>query len=106
LLGEDNGTVPLGRALRTKLAKELTLLVPSLLLLLLFSCGVPVLINNFLPSIFDTMVAKETKKMRTTAPKRAIDIVSIAMNLETKERKRECNLGFVVEAGKCDTGVV
>jgi hypothetical protein len=52
------------------------------------------------------MVAKETKKMRTTAPKRAIDIVSIAMNLETKERKRECNLGFVVEAGKCDTGVV
>jgi hypothetical protein len=89
LLGEDDGTVPLGRALRTKLAKELTLLVPSLLLLLLFSCGVPVLINNFLPSIFDTMVAKETKKMRTAAPKRAIDIVSIAMKILKQRRERE-----------------
>jgi len=70
LLGEeDDGTLPLGRALRTKLAKELTLLLSQLLLLL--SCAL-VLINNFLPSIFDINAANEKKKMKTTAPKRAI----------------------------------
>lgn len=86
LLGDEAGTLPFGRALRTKFAnKDETFL----LLLSIFS-----VFKSFLASKDGTDEANTTKKMIAKAPKRSMNIWCIWMYCKQGETKRENILAF------------
>lgn len=65
LLGEEDGTVPLGRAWNRDESTAVSFLTSSYSVLV---------IRSFLPSMFDRNAGKITKKMREKAVERAIDV--------------------------------
>lgn len=65
MLGEEDGTVPLGRAWNRDESTAVSFLTSSYSVLV---------IRSFLPSMFDRNAGKITKKMREKAVERAIDV--------------------------------